>query len=294
MNKHASMGRRTFLAFNYLFLTAVAVACLFPLLNVLAISFSSSDAVGSGKVSLWPVGFNLKSYSFVLSKPEFGQAFLISLGRVAVGVPLNMLLTILIAYPLSKGIREFRFRNFYAWYFVLTMLFSGGLIPWYMTIKMTGIIDTFWALILPGAVPVFNVILLLNFFKSLPDEIDQAAQIDGAGRWQALWRIAVPLSAPAVATLTLFCIVTHWNAWFDGLILMNRPDNYPLQSYLQTVIINRDLSLMTANDVLKWAEVSDRTSKAAQVFVAVLPVLFVYPFLQKYFAEGIVMGSVKG
>lgn len=179
-------------------------------------------------------------------------------------------------------------------YFVLTMLFSGGLIPWYMTIKMTGIIDTFWALILPGAVPIFNVIVLLNFFKSLPEEIDQAAQIDGASRWQALWRIAVPLSAPAVATLTLFCIVTHWNARFDGLILMNRPDNYPLQSYLQTVIINRDLSLMTANDVLKWAEVSDRTSKAAQVFVAVLPVLFVYPFLQKYFAEGIVMGSVKG
>ena len=206
----------------------------------------------------------------------------------------NLLLTILIAYPLSKGSRGFRFRNAYAWYFVLTMLFSGGLIPWYMTIKLTGIIDTFWAMILPGAVPVFNVILLLNFFKSLPDEIDQAAQIDGAGRWQALWRIAVPLSAPAVATLTLFCIVTHWNAWFDGLILMNRPEHYPLQSYLQTVIVNRDLSLVTAQDLLNWSEVSDRTSKAAQVFVAVVPVLLVYPFLQKYFAEGIVMGSVKG
>nr|WP_328804051.1 carbohydrate ABC transporter permease [Paenibacillus glycinis] len=294
MHIQTSISRRTFLAFNYVLLTAVAVACLLPLVNVLAISFSSSAAVGAGKVHLWPVGFNLKSYAFVLNKPEFAKSFLVSLGRVAVGVPLNMLLTILIAYPLSKGSREFRFRNAYAWYFVLTMLFSGGLIPWYMTIKLTGILDTFWAMILPGAVPVFNVILLLNFFKSLPDEIDQAAQIDGAGRWQALWRIAVPLSAPAVATLTLFCIVTHWNAWFDGLILMNRPEHYPLQSYLQTVIVNRDLSLVTAQDLLNWSEVSDRTSKAAQVFVAVIPVLLVYPFLQKYFAEGIVMGSVKG
>jgi len=290
----ASFGRRLFIVCNYVFLAATAAACLLPLLNVLAISFSSSSAVAAGQVTLWPVDFSLKSYEFVIGKPEFGNAFLISVLRVVVGMPLNMLLTILIAYPLSKDRRQFRFRNAYAWYFVLTMLFSGGLIPWFMTIKMTGILDTFWALILPSAVPVFNVILLLNFFKSLPDEIEEAAEIDGAGRWQALWRIAVPLSAPAIATLTLFCIVTHWNSWFEGLILMNRPEHYPLQSYLQTVIVGRDMALMTAADVARWAEISDRTSKAAQVFVAMLPVLLVYPFLQKHFAEGIVMGSVKG
>lgn len=290
----ASFGRRLFVVLNYLFLAATAAACLLPLVNVLAISFSSSSAVAAGQVTLWPVDFSLKSYEFVIGKPEFGNAFLISVLRVAVGMPLNMLLTILIAYPLSKDRKQFRFRNAYAWYFVLTMLFSGGLIPWFMTIKMTGILDTFWALILPSAVPVFNVILLLNFFKSLPDEIEEAAEIDGASRWQALWRIAVPLSAPAVATLTLFCIVTHWNSWFEGLILMNRPEHYPLQSYLQTVIVGRDMALMTAADVASWAEISDRTSKAAQVFVAMLPVLLVYPFLQKHFAEGIVMGSVKG
>jgi putative aldouronate transport system permease protein len=294
MIKNASKGRRAFVVINYLFLAAIAAACIFPLLNVLAISFSASSAVGAGEVKLWPVGFNLKSYEFVLGKPEFSKAFLISLERVAVGVPVNMLLTILIAYPLSRERKDFRFRNAYAWYFVVTILFSGGLIPWYMTIKSTGIIDSFWALILPGAVPVFNVILLLNFFKSIPEEIEEAALIDGAGRWQALWKIAVPLSAPAIATLTLFCIVTHWNSWFEGLILMNSPDNYPLQSYLQTVIVNRDMSLISAADVARWSEISDRTSKAAQVFVAMVPVLLVYPFLQKYFAEGIVMGSVKG
>ncbi|MFC3801949.1 carbohydrate ABC transporter permease [Cohnella sp. GCM10012308] len=290
----ASLGRRAFHVCNYLFLTAAAAACLLPMLNVLAVSFSSSSAVSAGAVKLWPVGFTLKSYAFVVGKPEFGKAFLVSLARVAAGVPLNMLLTILVAYPLSKDRKQFRFRNFYAWYFVLTMLFSGGLIPWYMTIKMTGIIDSFWALILPGAVPIFNVILLLNFFKSLPEEIEEAAEMDGAGRWQALWRITVPLSAPAVATLTLFCIVTHWNSWFEGLILMNSPSHYPLQSYLQTVIVGRDLSLLTSADIARWSEINDRTSKAAQVFVAMVPVLLVYPFLQKYFAEGIVMGSVKG
>ncbi|WP_219836219.1 carbohydrate ABC transporter permease [Paenibacillus sp. R14(2021)] len=294
MNNDTSWGRRTFVALNYFILAAVAAACLLPIVNVLALSLSTSAAVGSGQVKLWPVDFNLNSYAFVLGKPEFGRAFMISVLRVAVGVPLNMLLTVLIAYPLSKERRDFRFRGLYAWYFVVTMLFSGGLIPWYMTIKMTGIIDTFWALILPGAVPVMNVILLLNFFKSLPDEIEEAGLMDGAGRWQALWRIAVPLSAPAIATLTLFCIVNHWNSWFEGLILMNRPENYPLQSYLQTVIVNRDLSLMSAVDITKWSMISDRTSRAAQVIVALLPVLLVYPFLQRYFADGIVMGSVKG
>ncbi|SFB08621.1 putative aldouronate transport system permease protein [Cohnella sp. OV330] len=294
MNNDASWERRTFVALNYFLMALVALACLLPIVNVLAISLSSSAAVGSGQVKLWPVGFNLKSYEFVLGKPEFGRAFTVSLLRVAVGVPVNMLLTILVAYPLSKERKDFRFRGPYAWYFVVTILFSGGLIPWYMTIKMTGIVDTFWALILPGAVPVMNVILLLNFFKSLPDEIEEAGLMDGAGRWQALWRIAVPLSAPAIATLTLFCIVNHWNSWFEGLILMNRPEHYPLQSYLQTVIVNRDMSLLSAADVAKWSLISDRTSRAAQVIVALLPVLLVYPFLQKYFAEGIVMGSVKG
>ncbi|RED64851.1 carbohydrate ABC transporter permease [Cohnella lupini] len=294
MIKNASKGRRAFVVINYLFLAAIAAVCIFPLVNVLAISLSASSAVGAGEVKLWPIGFNLKSYEFVLGKPEFAKAFLISLERVAIGVPVNMLLTILVAYPLSRERKDFRFRNAYAWYFVVTILFSGGLIPWYMTIKSTGIIDSFWALILPGAVPVFNVILLLNFFKTIPEEIEEAALIDGAGRWQALWKIAVPLSAPAIATLTLFCIVTHWNSWFEGLILMNSPDNYPLQSYLQTVIVNRDMSLISAAEMARWSEISDRTSKAAQVFVAMLPVLLVYPFLQKYFAEGIVMGSVKG
>lgn len=294
MYNNSSISRRIFIVFNYIFLISVALICLLPMINVLAISFSSSAAVASGTVGFWPVDFTLESYNFVANKPEFFSSLIVSIKRVIVGVPVNMLLTILIAYPLSRDSKVFKGRRFYIWFFVISMLFSGGLIPWYMTIKKTGIIDKFWALVLPGAVPVFNVILLINFFRTLPKEIEEAAYIDGASHWRTLWKICVPLSAPAIATLTLFCIVNHWNSWFEGLILMNNPRNYPLQSYLQTVIVNRDIKLMTSNDIAVLSTVSDRTSKAAQVFLAALPVMLVYPFLQKYFTEGIVMGSVKG
>ncbi|RXZ76644.1 carbohydrate ABC transporter permease [Paenibacillaceae bacterium] len=292
--KHASLGRKTFVIVNYFILFGAAAVCLLPMIHVLAVSFSASAAVSSGQVKLWPVGFNVDSYNYVLQKPEFMTSFLISLKRVLVGVPLNMLLTILIAYPLSKERSQFKWRSVYVWFFVVTMLFSGGLIPWYMTIKATGLIDTFWALIIPSAVPIFNVILLLNFFRSLPQEIEEAALIDGANVWKILWKIYVPLSAPAIATLVLFCIVTQWNSWFEGLMLLNDPRGYPLQTYLQTVIVNRDLSLSMSADWRSMVNVSDRTTKAAQIFVATVPVLCVYPFLQKYFTSGIVLGSVKG
>ena len=294
MQGNESLGRKIFIIFNYLFLTSTAIACLLPMVNVLAVSFSSSAAVGTGMVKLFPVDFTLESYRFVANKPEFLQALFISFKKVIAGVAINMSLTIFIAYPLSKESGNFKGRNFYIWFFVITMVFSGGLIPWYMTIKMTGLIDNFLALILPGAVPVFNVMLLMNFFRTLPKEIEDAAFIDGTSHWKALWKIYIPLSAPAIATLTLFCIVSHWNSWFEGLILMNSPENYPLQSYLQTVIVSRDIKLMLSRDVRTINMVSDRTSKAAQVFLAALPVMLVYPFLQKYFTAGIVLGSVKG
>ncbi|GAB6928282.1 carbohydrate ABC transporter permease [Paenibacillus sp. JCM 10914] len=289
-----SMGRRVFLIVNYTLLVVAALLCILPLINVLAVSFSSKAAAAAGYVKLWPVEFTLASYKYALSKPEFLDGFLVSLKRVGLGFIVNMLLTILTAYPLAKERSAFRFRHIYAWFFIVTMLFSGGLIPTYMTIKETGLLDSIWALVLPGAVPVFNVILLMNFFRNLPKEIEEAALIDGAGHWRILWRIFCPLSLPALATITLFTLVNHWNSWFDGLIFMNSPTNYPLQSYLQTVIITPDLNAVSGNELVDMSEVSDRTFKAAQVFLAALPVLVVYPFLQKYFMKGLVMGSVKG
>lgn len=288
-----SISRTIFVIFNYTFLIGLSILCLLPLFHVLAVSFSSSAAATAGLVKFWPVHFTTSSYDYVLSKPEFLRSMGVTIKRVLLGVSINMLLTVLIAYPLSKEANKFRWRTAYAWFFVVTILFGGGLIPLYMTVKMTGLLGSIWALILPSAVPVFNVILLLNFFRGLPRELEEAGFMDGAGHWTLLWRIFVPLSAPALATVTLFATVNHWNSWFDGLIFMNSPKDYPLQSYLQTVVIQRDLSLVSAADMKTLAEVSDRTAKAAQIFLGALPILMVYPFLQRFFMKGIVLGSVK-
>jgi putative aldouronate transport system permease protein len=293
MTERLSFSRRLFLTANYAALILLALVCILPLVHVFALSLSSNAAATSGYVKFWPVEFTLKSYEFVLSRPAFLKSLLVTLERVAIGLPLNLLLTILIAYPLSKESNRFKLRTVYVWFFVFTMLFSGGLIPTYMVINKTGLLDSIWALVLPGAVPVFNVVLLLNFFRGLPKELEEAAFIDGAGHFRTLWKIYFPLSMPAIATIALLTTVGHWNSWFDGLIYMNSPDHYPLQSYLQTVIANRDMTLASSTDLELLAEVSDRTVKAAQIFMGALPILLVYPFLQRYFIKGIVLGSVK-
>lgn len=293
MNKMTT-GRRVFLIANNIFLITLAVLCLLPLINVLAISLSSSHAAAGGLVKLWPVDFTLDSYKYALSKKEFLVAGGISIKRVALGYAVNIILAILVAYPLSKERTDFKMRAVYAWFFIITMMFNGGLIPTYMTIKEFGILDTIWALVLPGAVPVFSVILLMNFFRNLPKEIEEAAFIDGASHWRVLWSIFLPLSKPSIATISLFILVGHWNSWFDGLIYMNSPANYPLQSYLQTIVISTDANLMPTNELVNTSLVNNRTFQSAQVFLASLPVLILYPFLQKYFMKGLVMGSVKG
>jgi putative aldouronate transport system permease protein len=177
---------------NLVILATIAFLCLFPVLHILALSFSSATAAASGRVAIWPVEFTTQSYQFVLDNPAFGRSFIISILRVLVGTPVNMIMTILVAYPLSRSQDKFRARTFFTWFFVITMLFSGGLIPYYMVIKQTGLIDKFWALILPGAVPVFNVILLANSFRSIPKELEEAATMDGAGHWTVLFRILLP------------------------------------------------------------------------------------------------------
>lgn len=294
MVEYNSLGRKIFLWFNVIFLTGTAVICILPILNVLAISFSSSQYASANAVSLWPKGFTLNAYEFVANKPEFIRSFFIAVKVTVVGTLINLLLALPAAYVLSRNERKFRWRTIYIWFFVVTMLFNGGLIPTYLTVKEAGLLNNFLALILPGAVQVFNVILLMNFFRNLPKEIDEASLVDGAGHWTNLLKIYAPLSKPALATITLFAIVGHWNSWFSGIIYLNNPNDYPLQSYLQTVIIKPDLSIISSNDLNLLSTVNERTSKAAQIFLATLPILLVYPFFQNYFMTGLVMGSVKG
>lgn len=288
-----SIGYRLFTMGNMVFLTLLAFTCLFPIVHVLSVSLSSAQAVSAGAVKLWPVDFTLASYESVFAKQAFLQAFGVSLKRVVLGTSISMILMILLAYPLSKDNKQFRLRTVYAWIFVFTIIFGGGLIPYYMVVKTTGLIDTIWALVIPSAVPVFNVVLLLNFFRNLPKELEESAKLDGANHWTILWRIYVPVSLPALATVFLFTVIGHWNSWFDGLVFMNQPENYPLQTFLQTSIVSKDLSQMSAQEAEKFFHVNDRTGRAAQIFVAALPILLAYPFLQRFFMKGIVLGSVK-
>jgi putative aldouronate transport system permease protein len=278
----------------YALLALLAIVCVIPLINVLALSFSSNGAIQSGKVTLWPVEFTLDAYHFVSKKRDFLLSIWVSFQRVGLGLFVNMLLTITVAYPLSKEVAHFRLRTVYVWIFVFTMIFSGGLVPSYIVIKELGMLDSLWALVLPGAVPIFNVILMLNFFRALPKELMESAFIDGAGHWKFLWRIVVPLSIPSIATVGLFTIVGHWNEWFSGIIYMNDPKHYPLASYLQTVVVQLDLAkIKDLNDATEMMKLNNRAVRAAQIFLGALPIFLIYPFLQRYFMAGIVLGSVK-
>ena len=295
----SSPSRKVFVVINMIFLVIMGLICVLPFINLLAISFSSKTAVSTNQVTFWPVEFNTAAYEFILNSSAFIRSLWISVQRTVLGVLINVVLIILTAYPLSKSKREFRFRNTFSWFYVLTMLFSGGLIPTYMIVKYTGITDTLWSLILPGALPVFSMLVVMNYMRSLPKEIEEAAYIDGAGHFQTLIRVILPVCTPTIATVTLFAFVGHWNSWFDGMIYMNTVDNYPLQSYLQTVVINPEAffrnSTNVSSDLANYLSlVNARTTNAAQLFLATIPILCVYPFLQKYFTTGLVMGSVKG
>lgn len=283
---------------NTIFLGLVCLTCVLPFVNLLAVSFSGSSAVAAGKVGLWPVDFTLSSYEYVLSSAKFFKALLISAERVVLGTALNLILMVLVAYPLSRDKNgQLVGRKFYVYFFVFTMLFSGGMIPTYLVVSGLGLKNTIWALILPGALPVSNMIILMNFIRELPGELQEAAELDGASPFQVLVLIILPVLKPALATVGLFCIVNHWNDWFSGMIYMSEPAKYPLQTYLQSIIKSFEQLLMTesASDIASiLAQMNARTGRAAQLFLGALPIMIVYPFLQKYFTKGLVLGSVKG
>lgn len=291
-----SKSAKVFGVINVAFLALLASTCLLPFIHIIAISFSSNAVVSSGAVTLWPKEVTLYAYNYLLSKRLFWQSFMNSVIRVIVGAGINMIMIIMLAYPLSKDKKDFRWRNAYVWFFFFTSLFNGGLIPNYMLLNELDFLNTIWALVLPCGVHVFNMILMLNFFRQLPKEMEEAAYIDGAGHWRTLIEIYVPCSLPSIATLALFSVVNHWNAWFDGLIYMHDATKYPLQSYLQTVIVGLDVTSgnFDPTDIQRIKELSSRTLTAAQIVIATIPVLAVYPFLQKYFVAGITLGSVKG
>ncbi len=288
-----TFGSKAFDVLLVVLLGGTALLCILPLWYTLVISLSENAAASSGQVGLWPVGFNLSAYQEIMGDSKFLNSFWISIQRVVLGSSLNFVIIILLGYPLSKNAEVLPFRNVFMWILVFTMLFNGGLIPWYQTVKSLGLINNIWALVLGQSVPVFSVILVINYFRNLPKEIEEAALVDGAGPWYMLVKIYIPLAVPVLATVTLFSIVYHWNEFFNGLVLMSSADHYPLQTYIQQLVVIIDAQTMTAEQIQKMSELSNQTLNAAKIFIAMIPVLIIYPFLQRFFIHGITLGSVK-
>jgi putative aldouronate transport system permease protein len=292
-----SPSRMIFSILNYVLIVFLALICVLPFIHVAAISFSSAAAAAANKVTLWPVDAHTYAYKWVLGKTEVWRSIGVSFVRIALGCAVNMLLVLITAYPLSKEVKQFPWRTVYAWFFFVTMLVSGGLIPSFLIVKYTGLMNTIWALVIPGALPIGFLVLMLNFLRQVPRELEEAALIDGAGYMRTLFWIYIPVSVPAIATISLFSIVGHWNSWFDGVIYMNNTRKYPFQSYLRALVEASNLSAQRMLDLEEQERmrfIGDRTLKSAQIILGTVPILLFYPYLQRYFTKGIVLGSVKG
>jgi putative aldouronate transport system permease protein len=255
---HKTVPYRIFSVFNYILLAVISVACLLPLLHLLMVSLSSTAPANAGLVTFWPIGFTVEAYAKTFTNVNFLTSLLVSVKRTVIGTGLGLLVNATAAYALSKETRVFRGRNVYLWYFVITMLFSGGLIPSYILILKLGLMNHLLALILPGLVAVYNMILLLNFFRTVPKELEEAAFMDGAGHLRTFISIFLPVSLPVIATIALFTMVGHWNSYFDGLIYIKNSENLPLASLMQTIIVQGNT---TSFDPTVIANMSQRLSR---------------------------------
>lgn len=274
----------------------MGLICLLPLLNIIAISFSGNAAVAGNQVGLVPVDFTTAAYKKLIEDSQFWRSTATSVLRVVLQLALNMVLVVLMAYPLSKAKREFRARGVYMKLLIFAMLFNGGLIPTYLVVKKLHLINTIWALVLPGAIPIFNVILVMNFFAAVPKSLEEAAVLDGASQLDVLLKIYLPCSKPALATVALYSVVGSWNDFFGGLIYFTKVQKYPLMTYIQSLNVNISELVRSGADsatLASLAEISNKNLNAAKIVVATIPLLLIYPFLQKYFISGIVMGAVK-
>ena len=292
MVKKVTVGTKICQALIWLVVILMTLSCLLPLVNMVAISLSSSNAVASNQVGLLPVEPTVSTYQKLLNDTQFWASFWISVQRVVLGLIINMFFVITMAYPLSKSRLRFPAREVYIKIVIFAMLFSGGIIPLFMVVSQLKMINTIWALVLPSAVPVFNVLLMVHFFKGVPVSLDEAASIDGASPLTILIKIYLPVSLPALATVALFSIVYHWNDYFSGLLYMNKATLYPLPTYIQQLTV--DITQVTDAEQLKQlATMSNRAFNATKIVVSTIPLLLIYPFLQKYFVSGIVIGAVK-
>lgn len=275
---------------SYVLVALFAIATLLPFLNIVAKSISREWAVLAGKVSFWPIGFQLNTYKFALEQPLFTNSFKISVGVTTIGTLLSMIISCLVAYPLS--IPDLRGRKYFVLLFIFAMLFNGGLIPNFLLMRWLQLTNTFWVLILPKVINIFNLLVLKSFFESIPDSIEKAAKIDGASNFRIFVSIVLPMSTPALATVSLYFAVAFWNNFFDAMMYISKPMLKPMQLYLYE-LITMSQNIFMLEDLTSYADITPASIRAASVVLGTLPILIVYPFLQRYFVKGITLGAVK-
>ncbi|WP_261305621.1 carbohydrate ABC transporter permease [Paenibacillus andongensis] len=274
---------------NGILLICVAIATLYPVLYMIAVSLSETSSVIQGKVFLLPKGINLGAYMEVLKNDKIPRAYLNSIYYTALGTFINLLFTSVAAYPLSQ--RTFFGRKFFMLAIVMTMFFNAGIIPTYMVVQQLGLLDSVWAIVLPNAIWTMELIILKSFYENMSSQIREAAVIDGASEYRILFRIVIPLSKPALASIGLFYFMGHWNSFFLPMIYLSDKDMYPLQ------VVLRDMLIFNAeNDaaLVDRAALAPQAMKNATIVLSMIPVLVIYPFAQKYFAKGVMLGSEKG
>ena len=287
-------AEKFFTGLIYTVLAILGLSCILPFIHLIALSFSGSTPVKQGIVTLYPIEFNVDAYKYALDHPSFMRALGISVLRTIVGVSISLAMLIITAYPLSKSNEACPLNPVFKVMMIIAMLTGGGLIPMYLVMSWIGLTNTFWALVIPGCLSLWNCFMVMNFFRGVPAEIEEAAIVDGANSFQVMTRVYIPLSVPVIATMALFTGVVHRNDWFSGMLYIARSQDYPLQTYLRQVITTPDFSTLTVEEMQKYAQITAKNNQAAQIVIATFPIMCVYPFLQKYFMTGLTLGGVKG
>lgn len=290
MKQDRTWGNRLFDAVNITVLSLIGFVCVLPFLYVLAVSFTAPHIVAEGGLILFPKEISLAAYRYIFSSNALIRSLGVSIYVTVIGTILNLVLTSLLAYPLSR--KTFKGRSVMLLAVLFTMLFNGGLIPTYYVVKSMHLIDSLWALMIPTAISAFNLIILKNFFQQMPDGIEDSAKIDGCNDLGILFRIVIPLSLPAIATFGLFYAVDHWNKFFSAVMYINNNEKWPIQVLLREIVINANSRV--GDTSIDEMNIQPLTIKMAVIVFATLPIMAVYPFLQKHFAKGVMLGSVKG
>jgi putative aldouronate transport system permease protein len=290
MNHDNTLGNKIFDSVNYVLLAIISLATVLPFIYILAVSFTSPHEVAKGGFILFPKEFSLSAYKYIFSTDTLLRSLLVSVYITVIGTFINLLFTSLMAYPLAR--QTLRGRQLILMAVLFTMLFSGGLIPTYFVVKALGLTNSLWSLMIPNAISAFNLIVLKNFFQQIPDGLEDSARIDGCSDVGVLFRIVLPLSMPAMATFGMFYAVTHWNQFFSAIMYINDNNKWPVQVLLREIVI---LAQSRIGDTgFEETEIQPLTIRMAVIVFATIPILLVYPFLQKHFAKGVMLGSVKG